>query len=244
MRHTRTSSLLVAVLLGVAALLVVVGALLFGARPRASAPLPTLASSAPGASARDSAPPSAAASASAEARRARDAMRDQILEALRKRDAGAPPAPAAVPAAQRAAAAPAEEALPVGHYEPEYIREHFREDMFPLLRQCYEGALERRPTLAGKLVLSFRIIGDPSVGGVVEDAGFAEESDLKDDEMETCVRESTMTLTFDKPPSGGGVVSVKYPVLFSPGDDEEGDAGERGTEAGTGTGKRADPKPR
>lgn len=244
MRHTRTSSLAIAALLGVAALLVVVGVILFGARPRASVPLPAPASSAPPASARDAASASTAASASAEARRARDAMRDQILEALRKRDAGARPAPAPVPAAQRAAAAPAEEALPVGHYEPEYIQEHFREDMFPLLRKCYEGALERRPTLAGKLVLSFRIIGDPSVGGVVEDTGFAEESDLKDAEMETCVRESTMTLTFDKPPSGGGVVSVTYPVLFSPDDDEEGDAAARGTETGTGTGRRADPKPR
>ena len=37
-----------------------------------------------------------------------------------------------------------------------------------------------------------------------------------------------MTLTFDKPPSGGGYVSVKYPVEFAPGDDDEADAGDAG----------------
>jgi hypothetical protein len=98
--------------------------------------------------------------------------------------------------------------------------------MFPLLRQCYENALAQRPELAGKLVLTFTIVGDPSVGGVVEDADFDEESDLQDPEMETCVRESLMTLIFDKPPDGGGFVTVKYPVLFSPDDEDAGaDAG-------------------
>ena len=42
--------------------------------------------------------------------------------------------------------------------------------------------------------------------------------------METCVRESLMTITFDKPPSGGGSVKVKYPWEFAPGSDEP-DAG-------------------
>jgi hypothetical protein len=157
------------------------------------------------------------------ARQARDAMRADILDALRKRDAGAKVA--ASPASRPAAAAPpAKDDAPPGRYEPAYIQEIFHRDMFPFLRGCYGDALRRRPTLAGRLVLSFSIVGDPQVGGIVEDADFADESDLKDSEMETCVRESLMTITFDKPPSGGGTVTVKYPVLFSPGDDDE-DAG-------------------
>jgi hypothetical protein len=163
----------------------------------------------------------------AEARRARDAMRSDILEALRRRDAGGPPALASArPRPVAPASTPSPEDEPHGHYEPSYIREHFREDMFPLLKQCYASALERRPELGGRLVLKFGIVGDPQVGGIVEGAEFADESDLKDDEMETCVRESVMTLTFDKPPTGGGYVSVTYPVLFSPGDPppEEGGA--------------------
>ena len=125
----------------------------------------------------------------------------------------------------RPAPPPPDEGAP-GKYDPAYIQQVVREDMFPLLRQCYGDALRRQPTLGGRLVFTFTIVGDSSVGGVVEDADFADESDLKDDEMRTCTRESMMTLSFDKPPSGGGYVTVTYPVLFAPGDDP-GDAGER-----------------
>jgi RNA polymerase sigma factor (sigma-70 family) len=164
-----------------------------------------------------------AAAASGHGREARDQMRNRILDAIRKRGATAPGEPSPEPAAQ---AAPPEEEKTPGRYDPSYIQEHFREDMFPLLRQCYSGALLRQPKLAGKLALSFTIVGDPSVGGIVEDADFAEGTDIHDDEMRTCVQESLMTLTFDKPPAGGGFVKVTYPVAFAPGDDTE-DAGER-----------------
>lgn len=171
-----------------------------------------------------------ASTASVEARLARDRMRDRILETLRRHDAGAPPAPARaardVVPASRPAPPPAADEGARGKYDPAYIRQVFREDMFPLLRQCYADALLRQPELGGRLVLTFTIVGDASVGGVVEDADFADESDIKNEEMRTCTRESLMTLTFDKPPSGGGYVTVKYPVLFAPGDDP-GDAGGR-----------------
>jgi hypothetical protein len=172
----------------------------------------------------EAAPAAPSPEARADGRRARDAMRAEILAALRRRDAGAPaPALAARPVAAKAApsaAPPADEEPPPGHYEPDYIRTHFREDMFPLLRQCYAGALKRRPSLRGKLVLKFSIVGDPSVGGIVEGAELADESDIQDKEMETCARESLMTLTFDKPPTGGGLVNVTYPVAFSPDEEE------------------------
>jgi hypothetical protein len=161
-----------------------------------------------------------------EARRARDAMREDILAALRKRDAGVtlPVAMAAAASTRTTSAGHTDDEPPHGSYEPSYIQEHFRADMFPLLKSCYEGALTRRPDLAGKLVMKFSIVGDPQVGGIIEQAEFADESDLKDSDMETCVRESLMTLTFDKPPVGGGLVTVTYPVAFSPGPDEH-DAG-------------------
>ena len=157
----------------------------------------------------------------AEARQARDGMRTEIMAALRRRDAG--PAAKASPSPRSAPAAvpPPREEESRGSYEPSYIQEVFHKDMFPFLKGCYADALRRQPKLAGKLVLAFTIAGDPQVGGIVEDADFAEESDLKDQEMETCVRESLMTLTFDKPPAGGGFVTVKYPVLFSPDDEPD-----------------------
>jgi hypothetical protein len=132
------------------------------------------------------------------------------------------------PPARKAEAKPAprdDGDRPRGHYDAEYIRANFREDMFPLIKSCYEGALKRKPELAGKLVLGFTIVGDQDVGGVVEDADIEDDSTLKDDDMETCVRESLMTLTFDKPPGGGGYVTVRYPLAFSPGPDPESDAG-------------------
>jgi RNA polymerase sigma factor (sigma-70 family) len=174
--------------------------------------------------------PAPASAPSALARLARDQMRDRILETLRRRSAELPGARAAPPAAPAAAhdvgpaSPPADDAGP-GKYDPAYIRQAVREDIFPLLKSCYAGALLRQPKLGGRLVFKFTIVGDPSVGGVVEDADFAEDSDIKDDEMRTCTRESMMTLTFDKPPSGGGYVTVTYPVLFAPGDDEPADAG-------------------
>jgi RNA polymerase sigma factor (sigma-70 family) len=185
---------------------------------------PAAAPRAPGGA--ETASRTASAASAAEARRTRDAMRADIVEALRKRDAAAPKAPAPPPppaATARAAApaAPADDAPPSpgaarGHYEPAYIQSVFREAMFPLMRQCYENALAQKPALAGKIALDFTIVADPDVGGVVDEAELAPDSDLDDSEMATCIRESLLTLTFDKPPSGGGYVTVKYPVEFSP----------------------------
>ncbi|HEY4116875.1 MAG TPA: AgmX/PglI C-terminal domain-containing protein [Byssovorax sp.] len=150
-----------------------------------------------------------------EQRRARDELRAKILAAIeeKRRAAASRPPPAAKPASS---AAPDDG--PPG-LDKDYIQQTFRDDMFPLLRKCYESALAQRPALAGKLVLDFTIEGDADVGGVVEDADFDDASTLHDDEMRTCVRESLMTLTFDKPPRGGGKVTVKYPLAFSPGPD-------------------------
>jgi hypothetical protein len=155
----------------------------------------------------------------ADLRRERDALRDRILANLKSRGGSPPPEPDA----------PGKKAPPAppGEYSRDYIQTTFREDMFPLIRACYESALKRKPELRGKLVMSFGIVGDPEVGGVVEDAEFTEASDLKDAEMETCVRESLMTLTFDRQMEKGGYLSVTYPVLFSPEDEDAGtpDAG-------------------
>ena len=159
--------------------------------------------------------------ARAEQRRVRDELREKILAAIDEKRRAAKPAEAAAPKAAASAAHPDEE---TGGLDKDYIQQTFRADMFPLLRKCYESALAQKPALAGKLILDFTIEGDADVGGGVEDADFDDESTLRDDDMRTCVRESLMTLTFDKPPSGGGKVTVKYPIAFSPGPDPSGSA--------------------
>jgi hypothetical protein len=132
----------------------------------------------------------------------------------------------AEPAAPRDAGFPTMPVLAVGdggdpQVDPKYIQQRVHEDLFPIARACYGDALKRDPKTSGKLVVSFRIIGDHKVGGVVDDAKLTDETTITDPEFQTCVRESMMAVSFDAPP-GDREITVVYPILFSPEDDEAG----------------------
>lgn len=170
----------------------------------------------------------------------RDAeLRSETRERLRERLGAS--YPTAKPVARRprasAQAAPPPPPEPAGastgpRIEPKYIQERVREDFFPLARQCYEDALRRKPGVAGKVLLKFTIVGDEKIGGIVEESSIGEESTLRDDEFDTCMSESMMSMTFP-PPKGGGTVTVTYPIDFSPGDDEsDGGAAQASPDAG------------
>src|SRR5262249_9647320 len=94
-----------------------------------------------------------ASTSSESARAARDEMRAPLAGRAQTPRGPRPAAGrgGAHPAAGRAApaAAPATQDAEGGHghYDRTYIQEHFREDMFPLLRQCYDEALSRKPRL-------------------------------------------------------------------------------------------------
>jgi hypothetical protein len=103
--------------------------------------------------------------------------------------------------------------------DPDYIKKRVHEDLFPLAKGCYADALKRDPKAAGKLVVFFRIIGDQKVGGVVDETKLLDGTTLADPEMQTCVRESMMSVSFDAPP-GDREVTVVYPIDFSPEDDD------------------------
>ena len=71
-------------------------------------------------------------------------------------------------------------------------------------------------------MLWFKIVGDEKLGGVVEeddehDGGTISEW-TGDAKMETCIRDLLMSVTFP-PPAKGGVVTIGYPIVFSPGDE-------------------------
>jgi hypothetical protein len=102
-----------------------------------------------------------------------------------------------------------------------YIRDRVHEDLFPLAKDCYERALTKNPKLAGRLVVSFTIVGDRRVGGVVDSAEIDDSSDLGDPEVSECVKESMMSVAFDAPPEGR--VTVTYPIVFSPGEEPDAD---------------------
>ncbi len=209
------------VVLGGVAVLVLAGVLWFrrapGAAPRSAA---SAARAERAAEARSDEAEAEARAARAEARRARDAMRAEILAALRRRDAGAAPAALPKSATQpaKAVSPPAEEEPPHGHYEASYIQEHFRAEMFPMLKQCYEGALARKPALAGKLVLSFSIVGDPQVGGIVEDADFRGRQRSQGRRHGDVRARVPDDAHLRQAPTGGGKVTVRYPIAFAPGE--------------------------
>ncbi|WP_437815311.1 AgmX/PglI C-terminal domain-containing protein [Sorangium sp. So ce1078] len=83
---------------------------------------------------------------------------------------------------------------------------------FPAYRTCYEALLERRPDAAGKVPLSFAILGDGTVADVLVDAATAT---LRDATTDRCMVEATRGLRF---PAIGKKTTVVYPIEFSPGD--------------------------
>ena len=125
----------------------------------------------------------------------------------------APGAPAEEAAAEAPPPEPIKRELPP--LERDYIQSVVSEDLLPIARECYESALEDEPELAGKLVVRFTIVGDPSVGGIVEDAVLDETSTLRHPGLSECMTESTASLLFE-PPEDGGRVVVSYPFVFEP----------------------------
>ncbi len=137
--------------------------------------------------------------------------RSQIQQALADRS-GSPASRSADPAG--APANDDEDSEPPA-LDAEYIRARIKEDLLPVAIECYESALADDPKLAGKLVMNFTILGDPEVGGVVDEAAVdADQSTLANEFVRECMRESLMAISFDAPPEGGQV-EVTYPFEFA-----------------------------
>ena len=102
----------------------------------------------------------------------------------------------------------------------EYIHQRIKDDYVPLAKSCYENALVKSPKLGGRLVMSFRIVGDRRVGGVVDSSEIDPSSTIQDEELSTCMKESMMAVSFDAPPDDKAI-TVKYPIVLSPGDGGE-----------------------
>ena len=147
----------------------------------------------------------------------RDKMRDAIWQAFGQ----SPPPPTTGNSLVASAPPLGDPPGDAGSLSPAYIRERVRGDFFPLAGDCYAEALKKEPTLRGRLVVHFVIVGDEKVGGVVESVQVKDESTLKDPVLLECMRESLLSVTF-KPPENGGWVSVTYPIEFAPEDDDGG----------------------
>ena len=181
-----------------------------------------------GAGARGGAPENGEGRSGPKLDRARaDKMREQIRAFLAEGgpvgllgEQGAAPSAAPAPSFPSMPVLP-DAALGEVKVDPSYIQKRVREDLFPLARDCYAEAMKRDPKVAGKVVVAFSILGDHKVGGVVGNAKITDETTIADTEFQTCVRESMLSVSFDAPPDDGEI-TVVYPILFSPEDDEAG----------------------
>jgi hypothetical protein len=162
----------------------------------------------------------AAASASANVQRTAEMRR--ALEALLDGGLGAlwGEAPeAAAPTAVSSAAMPGPD--PSAHNQAnaplgQYIANRIHDDFRPLATSCYQNALAQSPSLAGKVSLRFKIVGDKKIGAVVDTADVADGTDISDPSFLQCLKESMMTVNFDAPPDGTREVSSVFSMRFAP----------------------------
>ncbi|WP_170319400.1 AgmX/PglI C-terminal domain-containing protein [Polyangium spumosum] len=95
-----------------------------------------------------------------------------------------------------------------GRLPPEIIQRIVRRN-FGRFRLCYERGLRTNPDLSGRVAVRFVIGRDGSVVNVANGG-----SDLPNAEVVTCVVRAFQGLSFPQPE--GGIVTVNYPILFSP----------------------------
>lgn len=95
----------------------------------------------------------------------------------------------------------------------EYIVDAIRGQFIARARDCYNVLLQENPESGGKVVVSFTVIADEEIGGVVDEVQLAEGTEMTDVAFTDCLRASMYEVLFD-PPSDGGSVTVTYPLTF------------------------------
>jgi hypothetical protein len=96
-----------------------------------------------------------------------------------------------------------------GRLPPEVIQRIVRQN-FGRFRLCYENGLRASPSLTGRVAVRFVIGRDGAVSNVANGG-----SDLPDPTTVGCVVRAFYGLSFPQPENG--IVTVTYPILFSPG---------------------------
>ncbi len=101
--------------------------------------------------------------------------------------------------------------LPSARLTPESIQVVVRAH-FARLQRCYDDGLLENPRLRGKVTTTFIIDSEGDV------ASIANTTDLSDATVVTCIQNGFRDMRFAKP--RGGMVTVVYPIQFSPADAE------------------------
>jgi hypothetical protein len=92
----------------------------------------------------------------------------------------------------------------------ESVHRPIRESL-PSLVGCYADGIKKNAQLKGRIMFTFTIDAGGSAKEVKPDA------EMKDKSVIDCATRIVSGLSFGKPKAG--VVTVRYPILFSPGDD-------------------------
>ncbi len=95
-----------------------------------------------------------------------------------------------------------------GRLPPEVIQRIVRQN-YGRFRLCYEGGLRSNPGLTGRVSVNFSIGRDGAVM-TANDGG----SDIPDQSVIACVTRAFTNLSFPQPE--GGIVTIKYPLVFTP----------------------------
>ncbi len=103
---------------------------------------------------------------------------------------------------------PAGSTVVSGHIPPEVVQRIVRQN-YGRFRMCYETGLRSNPNLSGRVTTRFVIGRDGSVANASNGG-----SDLADSGVVSCVVSAFYGLSFPAPENG--VVSVSYPIAFSP----------------------------
>ncbi|MCB9607801.1 MAG: AgmX/PglI C-terminal domain-containing protein [Polyangiaceae bacterium] len=96
-----------------------------------------------------------------------------------------------------------------GRLPPEVIQRIVRQN-YGRFRMCYENGLRNNPNLEGRVTVRFVIGRDGAVSNVSNGG-----SDIPDSGVVGCVVRAYYGLSFPQPE--GGIVTVVYPIMFSPG---------------------------
>lgn len=96
-----------------------------------------------------------------------------------------------------------------GHLPPEVVQRIVRQN-YGRFRMCYENGLHANPNLTGRVTARF-VIGSGGSVTNVQNGG----SDIPDSGVVSCVVQAFYGLSFPSPENG--IVTVSYPIMFSPG---------------------------
>ena len=136
--------------------------------------------------------------------------RAQLMEIMRRLREATPTAPA-TPTGTSSEPGFNEDKMPL--LTATYIKSAMKE-IVPLIKECYENALEKTPGLTGEIVVDFEIVGDPEMGGLVSSSRIdPKRSTIKAAGLRECLRENIYALKLESPETLGKT-KVSFPFKF------------------------------